>query len=247
MKVFSVQPTTPYQVGDIWVNATYPSDGSTYKNEVLRCQTNKAAGSQFAIGDWIKASKYTDDTVANAAKKAAEDAQKAAQTAQTDIKNLGKTVTDNKKEFDNYVTDGYLEPSEIAAMAQDSKRLEDDFAAAQKSYNEVKNAEVLKDTKELTDLNTAFATLTTAKTELVTYLSDISSRYNAADTNVKATIVSAVGTKFTNFQSAYSAFYDKLGLANAYITSKIWRLEAEYYRPCRLQVYQGRARSDYRY
>ena len=174
MKVFSVQPTTPYQVGDIWVNATYPSDGSTYKNEVLRCQTNKAAGSQFAIGDWIKASKYTDDTVANAAKKAAEDAQKAAQTAQTDIKNLGNTVTDNKKEFDNYVTDGYLEPSEIAAMAQDSKRLEDDFAAAQKSYNEVKNAEVLKDTKELTDLNTAFTTLTSAKTELVTYLSDIS-------------------------------------------------------------------------
>lgn len=222
MKVFSVQPTTPYQVGDIWVNATYPSDGSTYKNEVLRCQTNKAAGSQFAIGDWIKASKYTDDTVANAAKKAAEDAQKAAQTAQTDIKNLEKTVTDNKKKFDNYVTDGYLEPSEIAAMAQDSKRLEDDFAAAQKSYNEVKNAEVLKDTKELTDLNTAFATLTTAKTELVTYLSDISKRYNETDTNGKAAIVSAVGTKFTNFQSAYSAFYDKLGFANAYITSKIY-------------------------
>lgn len=222
MKVFSVQPTTPYQVGDIWVNATYPSDGSTYKNEVLRCQTNKAAGSQFAIGDWIKASKYTDDTVANAAKKAAEDAQKAAQTAQTYIKNLGKTVTDNKKEFDNYVTDGYLEPSEIAAMAQDSKRLEDDFAAAQKSYNEVKNAEVLANTKELTDLNTAFATLTSAKTELVTYLSDISKRYNETDTNGKAAIVSAVGTKFTNFQSAYSAFYDKLGLANAYITSKIY-------------------------
>lgn len=222
MKVFSVQPTTPYQVGDIWVNATYPSDGSTYKNEVLRCQTNKAAGSQFAIGDWIKASKYTDDTVANAAKKAAEDAQKAAQTAQTDIKNLGNTVTDNKKEFDNYVTDGYLEPSEIAAMAQDSKRLEDDFAAAQKSYNEVKDAEVLKDTKELTDLNTAFATLTSAKTELIKFLSDISKRYNETDTDGKAAIVSAVGTKFTNFQNAYSAFYDKLGLANAYITSKIY-------------------------
>lgn len=222
MKVFSVQPTTPYQVGDIWVNATYPSDGSTYKNEVLRCQTNKAAGSQFAIGDWIKASKYTDDTVANAAKKAAEDAQKAAQTAQTDIKNLGNTVTDNKKEFDNYVTDGYLEPSEIAAMAQDSKRLEDDFAAAQKSYNEVKDAEVLKDTKELTDLNTAFATLTSAKTELIKFLSDISKRYNETDTDGKAAIVSAVGMKFTNFQSAYSEFYDKLGLANAYITSKIY-------------------------
>lgn len=222
MKVFSSQPTPPYQVGDIWVNATYPSDGSTYKNEVLRCQTDKKAGSQFAIADWIKASKYTDDTVANAAKKAAEEAKKAADTAQTNITNLGKTVTTNKKAFDSYVTDGYLEPSEIAAMAQDSKRLEDAFAAAEKSYTEVKGAVVLKDTKELTDLNTAFTTLSTAKTELITYLSDISARYNAANTEKKATIVSAVGTKFTNFQSAYSAFYDKLGLANAYITSKIY-------------------------
>lgn len=222
MKVFSTQPTPPYQLGDIWVNATYPADGSTYKNEVLRCQTNKAAGSQFAIADWIKASKYTDDTVANAAKAAAEKAQKAAETAQTNITNLGKTVTTNKNAFDNYVKDGYLEPSEIAAMAQDSKRLEDDFAAAQKSYNEVKDAEVLNGTKELTDLTSAFATLTTSKTELIKYLSDISARYNAANTEGKATIVSAVGTKFTNFQSAYSAFYDKLGLANAYITSKIY-------------------------
>lgn len=222
MKVFSTQPNPPYQVGDIWVNATYPADGSTYKNEVLRCQTAKGAGSQFAIGDWIKASKYTDDTVANAAQAAAEKAQKAAEKAQGDISKLGTTVTTNKKAFDSYVTDGYLEPSEIAAMAQDSKRLEDAFAAAEKSYNEVKGAEVLKSTKELTDLNTAFTTLTTAKTELVTYLSDISTNYNKADTNGKAAIVSAVGTKFTNFQSAYSAFYDKLGLANAYITSKIY-------------------------
>lgn len=222
MKVFSTQPNPPYQVGDIWVNATYPADGSTYKNEVLRCQTAKGAGSQFAIGDWIKASKYTDDTVANAAKAAAEKAQKAAEKALGDISKLGTTVTTNKKAFDSYVTDGYLEPSEIAAMAQDSKRLEDAFAAAEKSYNEVKGAEVLKSTKELTDLNTAFTTLSTAKTELIKYLSDISKRYNASDTNGKAIIVSAVGTKFTNFQSAYSAFYDKLGLANAYITSKIY-------------------------
>lgn len=195
-------------------------DSSTKQLSVKGKISAKSTVDGKELSQYIK--ENTDDTVANAAKKAAEDAQKAAQTAQTDITNLGKTVTGNKKEFDNYVTDGYLEPSEIAAMAQDSKRLEDDFAAAQKSYNEVKEAEVLKDTKELTDLNTAFATLTSAKTELVTYLSDISARYNASDTNGKAAIVSAVGTKFTNFQSAYSAFYDKLGLANAYITNKIY-------------------------
>lgn len=195
-------------------------DSSTKQLSVKGKISAKSTVDGKELSQYIK--ENTDDTVANEAKKAAEDAQKAAQTAQTDIKNLGKTVTDNKKEFDNYVTDGYLEPSEIAAMAQDSKRLEDDFAAAQKSYNEVKEAEVLANTNELTDLNTAFATLTSAKTELIKFLSDISKRYNETDTDGKAAIVSAVGTKFTNFQSAYSAFYDKLGLANAYITRKIY-------------------------
>lgn len=195
-------------------------DSSTKQLSVKGKISAKSTVDGKELSQYIK--ENTDDTVANEAKKAAEDAQKAAQTAQTNITNLGNTVTGNKKDFDNYVTNGYLEPSEIAAMAQDSKRLEDDFAAAQKSYNEVKEAEVLANTNELIDLKTAFDTLTTAKTELVTYLSDISTNYNKADTTGKATIVSAVGTKFTNFQSAYSAFYDKLGLANAYITRKIY-------------------------
>lgn len=216
-----VSKPASYEERDLWIlEAAYTLGGVAYSKGELVVATKSNAS--FSAADWTKKVKYTDDTVANAAKKAAEEAKKAADTAQTNVTNLGKTVTSNKKAFENYVTDGYLEPSEIAAMAQDSKRLEDAFAAAQKSYNEVKEAEVLTNTNELTDLNTAFATLTTAKTELVKYLSDISKRYNETDTNGKATIVSAVGTKFTNFQSAYSAFYDKLGLANAYITSKIY-------------------------
>lgn len=216
-----VSKPASYEERDLWIlEAAYTLGGVAYsKGEIVVATKTNAS---FSAADWTKKVKYTDDTVANAAKKAAEEAKKAADTAQTNITNLGKTVTTNKKAFDSYVTDGYLEPSEIAAMAQDSKRLEDAFAAAEKSYTEVKGAVVLKDTKELTDLNTAFTTLSTAKTELITYLSDISARYNAANTEKKATIVSAVGTKFTNFQSAYSAFYDKLGLANAYITSKIY-------------------------
>ena len=216
-----VSKPASYEERDLWIlEAAYTLGGVAYSKGELVVATKSNA--PFSAADWTKKVKYTDDTVANAAKKAAEEAKKAADTAQTNVTNLGKTVTSNKKAFDNYVTDGYLEPSEIAAMAQDSKRLEDAFAAAEKSYNEVNGAEVLKSTKELTDLNTAFTTLSTAKKELITYLSDISTRYNAANTNDKATIVSAVGTMFTNFQGAYSAFYDKLGLANAYITSKIY-------------------------
>lgn len=216
-----VSKPASYEERDLWIlEAAYTLSGVAYSKGELVVATKTNAS--FSADDWTKKVKYTDDTVANAAKTAAEKAQKAAEKAQGDISKLGTTVTTNKKAFDSYVTDGYLEPSEIAAMAQDSKRLEDAFAAAEKSYNEVKGAEVLKSTKELTDLNTAFTTLSTAKKELITYLSDISTRYNAADTNGKATIVSAVGTMFTNFQGAYSAFYDKLGLANAYITSKIY-------------------------
>ena len=64
-RVFVSQPTNAqaYDVGDLWVNATY---GSTYSNDLLRCKTAKAAGTAFNISHWEKASKYTDDSAANA-------------------------------------------------------------------------------------------------------------------------------------------------------------------------------------
>ncbi|MCQ2058660.1 MAG: hypothetical protein MJY71_02380 [Bacteroidaceae bacterium] len=60
-RVFVAQPTNaqPYDVGDMWVNATY---GNLYSNDVLRCITAKAAGATFNIAHWQLASKYTDDT-----------------------------------------------------------------------------------------------------------------------------------------------------------------------------------------
>lgn len=227
MKVFSVQPTTPYQVGDIWVNATYPSDGSTYKNEILKCSTAKAEGEEFNISDWKLASKYTDDTKAEEAKKAAEKAQEEIKNTQTNLTTLGTTVSNNKKDFDVFTSDGYLDSSEIAAIAQDSKRLEDDYNAAVESYNNVVGSKFLldKDGKETTyktDLVSAKATLDSAKNELITYLSDIVSRYNASDSNGKATIKAAAAQKYTNFTNAYKAFYDKLGVANNYITSNLF-------------------------
>lgn len=54
-QVFIEQPLPPYDVGDLWI-----------KNEELyRCQTTKETGETFEENDWIKATKYTDDTVAN--------------------------------------------------------------------------------------------------------------------------------------------------------------------------------------
>lgn len=226
-RIFGSQPVPPYDVNDMWVNATYPNDGSTYKNEILKCSTAKAEGEKFDIADWKLASKYTDDTKAEEAKKAAEKAQEEIKNTQTNLITLGTTVSNNKKAFDVFTSDGYLDSSEIAAIAQDSKRLEDDYNAAVESYNNVVGSKFLldKDGKETTyktDLVSAKATLDSAKNELITYLSDIVSRYNASDSKGKATIKAAAAQKYTNFTNAYKAFYDKLGVANNYITSNLF-------------------------
>ena len=53
-RIFVTTPTPPYDVGDLWVQ------GST--GDILRCQTPKIYSQTYSEADWVKASKYTDDT-----------------------------------------------------------------------------------------------------------------------------------------------------------------------------------------
>lgn len=57
-RVFTAIPTTPYDVGDLWVQ------GGT--GDIMKCKTALASGS-YNVAHWEKASKYTDDTTANQA------------------------------------------------------------------------------------------------------------------------------------------------------------------------------------
>lgn len=52
-RIFVATPTTPYEVGDLWVQGT--------TGDIMRCQTARATGS-YNASDWVKACKYTDDT-----------------------------------------------------------------------------------------------------------------------------------------------------------------------------------------
>lgn len=61
-RIFSKTPTPPYDVDDLWVYAVYPSDGSKYNKEILRCVTAKSAGEKFSIDDWALASDYATNT-----------------------------------------------------------------------------------------------------------------------------------------------------------------------------------------
>lgn len=135
-RVFTSQPVPPYDKGDLWVNATYPAgttaltrDPSTgkYYLDILRCGSAKAAGGSFAIGDWGLASNYTDDTLAQAAKKAADAAQKAADDAQAD-------ADEAKDRLDGWAADSVISPTEKQAIKDEIARIDGDKAHIEAEY-----------------------------------------------------------------------------------------------------------------
>lgn len=52
-RVFVVEPTPPYEVGDLWTQGV--------SGDLMRCVKERLSGS-YVSSDWEKASKYTDDT-----------------------------------------------------------------------------------------------------------------------------------------------------------------------------------------
>jgi hypothetical protein len=55
-QIFVNTPTTPYYVGDLWVQGA--------NGDILRCKQDRLSG-DYVSTDWENASKYTDDTTAN--------------------------------------------------------------------------------------------------------------------------------------------------------------------------------------
>lgn len=53
-RIFVTTPKPPYDIGDLWVQGT--------SGDIMRCQTPKLESQAYAGADWVKASKYTDDT-----------------------------------------------------------------------------------------------------------------------------------------------------------------------------------------
>jgi len=56
-RIFTESPSPPYDLGDLW--STNGASG-----DLLICTTKKSLGGSFSSSDWTKASKYTDDTLA---------------------------------------------------------------------------------------------------------------------------------------------------------------------------------------
>ena len=210
-RVFLSQPTDAqaYDEGDLWLHATI----GVYSDETLVCLTAKAAGVAFNAGDWTAATKYTDDTVANAAQSAATAAQTtadnaatAASRAQTAADNAATAASTVSTRLDNWASDGYVSPTEKAALKQQKNEVDADYAeiiadatryaVATTTFVSAYNAAV-----------TAFNKYTAATPELIPVTADYAdiAAYYTARTTILEAIATAAKKVATDAQAAADA------------------------------------------
>ena len=201
-RVFVSQPTNSqaYDVGDIWVNATYPSDGSTYNNDMLRANSKKAEGEPFSIEHWTLASKYTDDTVANKAQAEAAKANKA-------VAELDSSVRSFKNTVETTFRDGIISESEAQSLGESISQIGALKEQVIKSYDDMSSNSLLKGTTYLTNLSNAKSAFIVSCDELVSAVTSAISDKNI--TEAERALVNAkydvYNTKYGDYNKALSA------------------------------------------
>lgn len=213
-KIFVRQPldTETYEVGDLWVNATF---GSTYSNDVLRCKTAKAAGTPFSINHWEKASKYTDDQAALEAQRLAKAAQADVDQAKRDINGLDGEVDGLRNFTDQAFKDGVIDRSEATAIAKYLNNIETSQKDVSQSFAKVYNNPLLSGIAK-TNLNNANIAFNTAATDLISTI-----RSAIADGITTNTEKAAVDDKYSVFNTKYGDYIAYLNEANKFIQDQI--------------------------
>lgn len=207
-RIFVRQPqnSDAYDIGDMWVNATY---GSTYKDDMLRANTSKKAGEAFSISHWELASKYTDDTLAQEAKKIAEETKKAAEK-------LDSTVSSMKDFTDEAFNDGIVDRGEAAAIKKYLNNIDSIKNDVTESYNKIIENELLDEGVVKTELETAYRLFNNSAQELINTINGV-----IQDGKTTATEVAMVDGKYSAFNLKYGDFIANVNAANNYIQGKL--------------------------
>lgn len=94
-RTFVVQPSPPYDIGDLW---------SQEGGDILTCVVSRAKGSMYASSDWQKLNKYTDDTTANKALEAASLARNMTLQLSNDMQTIASDADGNIPTFPTVAT-----------------------------------------------------------------------------------------------------------------------------------------------
>lgn len=207
-RIFVRQPqnSDAYDIGDMWVNATY---GSTYKDDMLRANTAKKAGEAFSISHWELASKYTDDTVAKEAQKIAEETKKAAEK-------LDEKVGSMKDFTDEAFKDGIVDRGEAAAIQKYLNTIATTQKDVTESYSKIIENELLDEGVVKTELETAYRLFNNSAQELINTINGV-----IQDGKTTATEVAMVDGKYSAFNLKYGDFIAHINAANNYIQEKL--------------------------
>lgn len=169
-RVFVTTPSnaSAYDVGDLWVNATYGS----YKNDLLRCKTSKQANAQFSIEHWELATRYTDDTKANQAIEDAANAKAAADNAQID-------ANEAKERLDSWASDGSISPTEKQSLKEEISRIDADKTQVSNGYAKYNLGTPTDYNNAHTAYRAVLVTLTASTPETISIPSDFSAKQTA--------------------------------------------------------------------
>ncbi len=146
-RIFVATPNPPYDIGDLWVQ------GST--GDILRCQTIKIDGQAYAEADWVKASKYTDDT---AVTKLSNTVEKTYATKST-VSQLSDRIEQTVSSVEEVRTDA----SAAKTTADNAKKAADDAAAAANTAHETATAAQTAANKAQEHATSAATAASTAK------------------------------------------------------------------------------------
>mgnify|MGYP002737349866 FL=1 len=203
---FLVQPSN-YHLGDTWVlNSNRTVNGIAYKQGDILNSTNDSE--VFVESHWIKRVRYTDDTTADAAQQAANNAQSAADAAQTAINDLDDYV-------DGAFKDGVIEEAEAKAIEKYLNSLSETKLSVDSAYTQVYNNSYLEGTPK-TNLASAKTALNTAYTNLVNSINTAIA--GGATTPAEKADVDA---KFGLFNTAMATYQTRLEEANKAIQNTI--------------------------
>ena len=192
-RVFVVEPTPPYDVGDVWMQG---ADG-----DILRCQTKKIEGQSYAAADWVKGSKYTNDDKANEAMTKANANAEAIETNRSEL-NLTKNSLTALVERTTAVEDRVTTAEASLLLKADSATLKVVRETAEGAQTAADAAQSAADAAQST-ADTAKTDAANAQTAADAAQSSADSAQSTADSN--ASSITALTTRVESAEQRITA------------------------------------------
>lgn len=146
-RIFITTPKPPYDIGDLWVQGT--------NGDIMRCQTPKIDSQEYAEADWVKASKYTDDT---AVTNLSNTVEKTYATKST-VNQLSDRIEQTVSSVEEVRTDA----SAAKTTADNAQKAADAASAAANTAHETATAAQTAAEKAQSEANAAATAASTAK------------------------------------------------------------------------------------